>query len=183
VRTTIRRSTLLALTILCLAILPLGVRSAWADDESDSLSDAQILGVLQTVDWGEITEQSAIDRADSSDVQDFAEEMVRDHGKGLRALHAVSKSDGPAENSQLSRMMARQGRRSMNSLDQTSDNDFDQAYIKDQVRTHNAVLHMIDDQLLPEAQSAAVINLLQAHRKDVAEHLRKARALQRDLGF
>ena len=66
-------------------------------------------------------------------------------------------------------------------LDKEDASDFDEEYIEAQVDMHEKALKKLDERLLPNVQNAELGGLLQTMRTQVAEHLEKARALDKSL--
>jgi len=177
----VHRTTLvggIALVAATLAIAPAHARSQQIN------GDAEILSVAQTVNLGEVTEsKGALDRANSADVKSFAALMIRDHGKALRQIRQVAHEIGTSgQPSRLSHQLAMQERNETSQLDQNTGAAFDEAFMQHEADEHRQVLNIIDSQLIPNAQSDAVANLLQQMRATVAHHLQLAQQLLAQLG-
>jgi putative membrane protein len=148
-----------------------------------AFGDREILGVLQTVNLGEIKGgESAKAKAATADVKAYAQEMVRDHRKGEDQVQAAVKAVGATRTSSLSKQLATDNREAMTRLEREKKAGFDRAYLAEQVKMHQMVLDTIDKELLPAASSAKVKDVLTATRATVAEHLQKAKALESKLG-
>ena len=150
---------------------------------TSTFGDREILGVLQTVNMGEIKEaENAKAKAATADVKAFAQDMIRDHRKGEDGVQAAVKAVGTTRTSALSKQLASGDKDTRAALASAKGKAFDRAYIGDQVKMHQMVLDSIDKDLMPKATSAKVKDLLTNTRATVTEHLQKAQALQSKLG-
>jgi putative membrane protein len=147
------------------------------------MGDREILGVLQTVNLGEIKAgESAKAKAAADDVKAYAQEMIRDHRAGQDAVQAAVKAAGATRMSELSKTLSTHNRESMTRLGRLQRGAFDRAYMTDQVEMHRTVLAAIDGELLPRATHAKVKDALTSTRATVAAHLAKAQAVLAKLG-
>ena len=150
---------------------------------SGSFGDREILGVLQTVNVNEMTAaQHAATVANSKDVREYAQEMVKDHRAGENGVTAAVKVVGATNTSALSKQIATEHKEMAAMLAKEKGAAFDRAYMADEVKMHQQVLDTIDRDLTPKATNAKVKSLLTSTRATVAEHLDKAKALQAKLG-
>jgi len=150
---------------------------------SGSFGDREILGVLQTVNVNEMTAaQHAATVANSKDVREYAQEMVKDHRAGENGVTAAVKVVGATNTSALSKQIATEHKEMAAMLAKEKGAAFDRAYMADEVKMHQQVLDAIDRDLTPKATNAKVKSLLTSTRATVAEHLDKAKALQAKLG-
>jgi putative membrane protein len=142
------------------------------------LTDAEILGVVATVNQGEIqAAETAQERASSSAVEQYAQHMIHAHGEAQEKVAGVEGAE-PDTNSELSRLLQDQGATEMSRLRELSGAEFDRAYAESQVKMHQQVLDTIDSTLLPQARTAEVRQLLQGLRPEIAEHLQQAQQIQ-----
>jgi len=150
---------------------------------SGSFGDREILGVLQTVNVNEMTAaQHAATVANSKDVREYAQEMVKDHRAGENGVTAAVKVVGATNTSALSKQIATEQKEMAAMLAKEKGAAFDRAYMAEEVKMHQQVLDTIDRDLTPKATHAKVKSLLTSTRATVAEHLDKAKALQAKLG-
>ncbi len=149
------------------------------DASATTLSDGQIVGVLHTMNLGEIQEaQLAVKTAVHSNVVTFANNMVSDHTAGDTALLQAAASVAIAEESsptqtQLESDVTQQ----MQTLGPETGAAFDQIYVGFQVQDHQEALQTIDTMLLPSVQDAVIRQQVETARSAVADHLQMAQAL------
>jgi len=109
--------------------------------------------------------------------------MIKDHtdadhkGKGVAKKVGISPSP-----SSMSTTLESDAKQHTSTMSSRTGGDFDKAYIGAQVTEHQAVLDLIDTQLLPHAEAAEVKSFVQAVRSKVESHLKEAQDIQRKLG-
>lgn len=148
-----------------------------------ALTDDQVLQALHSANAAEIEQGNlAKQRAQDSDVKDFAGTMVKDHTNAEKKGHEAAKKAhmSPAPSS-VSTSLESNARQLTNAMSARTGADFDRAYIDAQVKQHQAVLDMIDTQLLPNAKAPEIKNLVQSVRPKIESHLKEAQQLQRKL--
>jgi len=149
-----------------------------------SLTDAQILKVTETVNSGEIEQAKlAKSKAKSAPVKQFAAHMITQHTKANQQGSKLAKQEQlvPAE-SPTATEVGIQGAATLEKLKATVPAEFDKTYVDAQVEQHTAVLKMLGDQLIPSASDPALRAQLEEARKMVEQHLSDARTLQGQLG-
>jgi putative membrane protein len=163
-----------ALALVALTFTP----AARADDAAPT--DAQIFGVLDAANSGEITAgKAAQQKATSKDVKKFAEEMVKAHsamdadGKKLATKLKITPAD-----SAMSTDLKQGGEAAMSKMEGLSGAAYDQAYVEAQVADHEKVLTAIDKTLIPNAKDKQLRAMLHKARSKVAEHLKHAKHLE-----
>jgi putative membrane protein len=149
----------------------------------ETLTDAQIVEVTSAANRGEIEQaREALKRAQTAKVKQFAQRMLADHsqmetkGKQMNKRAGITPQDSGVSNS-----LKANGVTVMTTLKSQTGADFDRAYIDAQVREHQQVLDTIDNDLLPQAQSADIKAALQQARDHVADHLKMAQDIQSSL--
>jgi putative membrane protein len=161
------------------AAVPAGASTPPAD-ATPALTDAQILQVLHTANTGEI-EQAKLAHAKSKDVRvkTLAAMMLEDHSKADKKGMALAKKSGFApEPSPVSTSLESDAGGNTSALKSDGAADFDKAYVDTQVKEHQAVLDLIDKQLIPSARNTDLAELLANVRTAVAMHLQHATELQ-----
>lgn len=163
-------------------------RSAEAGSESDSralctkdpnikkdLSDAQILGVADTVNTGEIDRANvAVEKAQSDSVKQFARMMLEEHteakeqGRKLLAEYGISVSD-------LSAGMQKDSDDTMTQLQTVVPSSFDRTYLQSQIKLHQRLIRALDD-LIPQTQGPQLKGLMQYMRQLAERHVATARS-------
>jgi putative membrane protein len=141
--------------------------------EATPLTDAQIAGVTNFVNSGEI-QQAQLAQSKSKDphVLSFASMMISHHGEAKEQQAQLGMS--PAGSSVLQRLSS-EGQRTLATLRDKSGKDFDRAYLQAQVEGHQKVLETLDRQLLPNAKNQQFRSQLQNMRSTVQQHLQLAR--------
>jgi len=188
-RTSTQRRLLSALLIGGSAIaIPLGAeagnkaKTAHATSKTD-VTDAQILGIADTANSGEIEQAKiALSRAQKDSVKKFAGLMVKDHTDAKEKTKVVGRELGlaPAP-SALANSIEKEGDEVTSQLEKATPSDFDTTYLQLQVREHEKVLKAIDG-LVPKAEAQQVKALLTDMRGHVEHHLTTARATLATLG-
>ena len=69
----------------------------------------------------------------------------------------------------------------LESLSAMSGADFDRAYVENRIEAHQDLLESIESDLLPQADSVAVRQLLESMREKLGDHLEQARELRQQL--
>ncbi len=159
---------------------PAGASTPPVGDSTPGLTDAQILQVLHTANAGEI-EQAKLAQAKSKDarVKKLAAMMLEDHTKTDKKGVALAKKAGlTPEPSPVSTSLESDAGGNTSSLKSDGAADFDKAYVDTQVKEHQAVLDLIDKQLIPSARNADLSALLASVRPAIAMHLLHATELQ-----
>jgi putative membrane protein len=174
-----------ALILASIALTAVSACAAKAENKAivAAPTDAQIamiVVVADTVDvnYGKLAAQKSRNEA----VKGFAATMVRDHTAVNDQAIALAKKLGvtPAE-SETSKSLEADGKKELAKLSALAGAQFDEAYINNEVRYHEAVIAMLDGTLIPNAQNAELKNLLQSGRPIFAAHLEHAKMLQASL--
>jgi putative membrane protein len=145
-----------------------------------SLTDAQIAAIVVTanqvdIDAGEL----AVERSANVDVDRFAQQMVTDHGAvNQAAVELVTRLGVTPEESAASKGLAATGAETRARLAGLQGAEFDRAYVDNEVAYHEAVIGVLDKQLIPSATSAELKQTLVGVRPAFAAHLAHARHLQ-----
>lgn len=137
------------------------------------LTDARILHIVITANTGEINEaQVAVTRASNAAVLSFAEEMVTEHNAAINEANTIASNESiTPETNPISEMLTQKSGETVAELNAVDAAEFDVAYMESQVEAHEDVLALIEDQLLPEADNAAVVDFLGDLRAEVEAHL------------
>ena len=153
-----------------------GALLAAAPPMASSLDDSKILEILEVANTGPIEQaQLAVSRTQAQPVKSFARAMIEDHTDARDEARAVAKRIGvsPAP-SPVSTELKGANNQIIINLRPLQKNQFDRAYMDSQITMQKRVLGLIDDQLLPGAQTAEVKSLLSGVRGDIDEHVEKA---------
>jgi putative membrane protein len=142
-------------------------------------TDAEIVAIARAINQGEVvTNQPAVQRAQTAAVRQFAERMVADHTAANERLLALGIT--PQEN-QLSRQLTQSAQQTTQVLQQYPEATFGQAHMDSQVELHRYALNTFDNYLIPSSRSGRLRTLLQEMRTTVAAHLEQARQVRGSL--
>ncbi len=142
-----------------------------------SPSDASALATVAAVDKNEILlGVVATHKKLNSDVTDFANMMIDQHGDNLTQILTIA-NDMPLSGGDSDKLAA-DGKKALMKLGAMSGNDFAKNYVDAMVNGHEAVLKMIDDKLMKSAKSDEIKKFLTDTRAAVATHLEHAKKLQ-----
>jgi putative membrane protein len=154
-----------------------------APASSSAPSDAQIAAIVVAANNDDINAgKVAKSKAKSKEVKDFAQQMVTDHtavNKKTAALANKLKVT-PEENAD-SKSLKDEGAASLKKLNGLKGDEFDKAYVDNEVMLHQKVLDSLDNTLIPNAKNPELKSLLTATRPAINEHLQHAKQLQASL--
>jgi putative membrane protein len=164
-------------SFVCAFLLAFHATAAWA---TDTLTDAQIAKIAVTADKAEVDSgKYAASHAKNKEVQRFAEDMVKDHGKSLDDAKDLAKAQRiEPETSPMSASLEKESKQGFAMLKKESAATFDRAYLEQQVSMHQQVLDTLDNSLIPNAKSVELRAQLQQTRSMVESHLEHAKQLQ-----
>ncbi|HEU4684912.1 MAG TPA: DUF4142 domain-containing protein [Nitrospira sp.] len=147
-----------------------------------TLSDANVLGVLNTIDAGEMeAAQLAKEKASSEDVRAYASRIVNDHITSMQETRQLGQRMGvQADKPQLASSLEKTHREAMDQLRQKSGKDFDKAYVQYQIRMHEQAVNLVED-TADSAKHSRLREHLRQLRPDLQSHLSAARTLERQL--
>src|SRR5215471_506609 len=146
-------------------------------------TDEQILQALHTANSGEIEQAKLAQRkSKNAQVKHFASMMVKEQTAADRKGKEVAKTMHVSPSvSSISSSLESDARQQTSSMSSRTGADFDRAYMDAQVKEHQSLLDLIDNQLLPNAKAAEVKAHLQTVRSTVQSHLKEAQDIQRKL--
>jgi putative membrane protein len=153
-----------------------GALVAAAPPPSSSLDDSKILEVVEVANSGPIEQaELAVSRTQAPAVKAFARTMIEDQTDARDEARSVAKRIGvsPAPSPTSNELKAANSQIIIQ-LRPLKKTQFDRAYVDSQITMHKRVLGLIDDQLLPGAQSGEVKSVLSTMRGSFDEHLEKA---------
>jgi putative membrane protein len=148
-----------------------------------SPNDAQIAGIVVTansvdIDAGKLAEKASHNK----EVKTFAKQMVTDHtGVNKQATALVKKLKVKPEDSDTSKNLKEGGAANITKLKGLKGNDFDKAYIANEVTYHQTVIDAIDKTLIPSAKNAELKDLLVKVKPAFVAHLDHAKHIQSTL--
>lgn len=156
---------------------PLAVDNSRA---ASQLSDGQILGILATVDSGEIEQaRFAFSQANDPRVKQYAEHMIQQHTDSTQKINALASQNGVTPTaSNSSTTLQTKSQKILEGLKSSADASFDATYMQVQIQQHQEVLDMLHAQLLPASRSDAVSAHLKSAHTMVQAHLNEARRIE-----
>jgi putative membrane protein len=143
-----------------------------------TLSDPEIAKVLITINKGEIeAAKMAKKKAKNSEVKDFAKMMIKQHNENEAETKSIAKRNKmDLLESNMSKSLKEEAMAANKDL-KKSDN-FDKAYIDEQVNMHQKALTALNDTLIPQATNPDLKKHLLATQTAVNTHLEHAKKLQ-----
>jgi putative membrane protein len=152
--------------------------------QPSQVSDAQIAAiVLAANSVDSAAGEMAREKGQNAKVKEFGQRMVTDHsGVNRQAVALAGKLHLTPEQNNTSQQLTQGGQQNRQHLNELSADQFDKAYINNEVEYHQTVLQAIDNTLIPSAQNAELKALLQQVRPAVAAHLQMAQDIQKQLG-
>jgi putative membrane protein len=148
------------------------------------LSDGQVLQILHTANQGEIEQAKlAESKAKDARVKKLAAAMIKDHSEADRKAEKLAKKSDGFSMSATSSSLESDAQNATADLKTQTGSDFDRDYVDTQIKEHQAVLDLIDQQLAPNAKGGDVKSFVTAVRAKVAMHLEHARELQSKLAM
>lgn len=154
--------------------------TAYAETHTNALTSAEIgsLATIAAVDKNEaLIAIVALNKKLSSDINDFATMMIDQHGSNLTQILAMINDAHPLTGGDADKLTA-EGKKALLKLGAMNGDAFATAYVNAMVKGHEAVLHLIDTQLLKTATTEEVKKFLTDTRAAVATHLEHAKKLQ-----
>jgi putative membrane protein len=151
--------------------------------ETAKLTDPQIAHIAYTADNIDIeAAKLALKTTKTKAVQDFAENMVRDHeAVNKQALALVAKLNVTPEDNPTSQALTKQAAAAQAHLATLKGAAFDKAYVDNEVAYHHAVNSALETTLIPAAQNAELKDLLSTGLKIFKGHEDHARMVAGEL--
>ncbi len=169
---------------VCLLASPVFAASApMTATAPQKLSDAEILGIVMTVDESEIAAANvAKTKKISHMVKRYAMYIKRQHEMNLKQLHHVSKvTHIEPSSSSLSQTMVKGGVEGLKALEALNGKAFESAYIHDMVQGHEDGLKLIKTKLLKNVSNSKVKKFLMSFQTMVQHHLKKAMHIEKTM--
>ena len=137
------------------------------------------LGVLNAINEHEIAAgEQALGRSVPEDVAAYARMMVEQHSDNRDKTNQF----GPNAGDPKATAQRDKGAAELKALAAKSDKEYAKAYVDAMVKGHTEALATLDNNLIPAAESDAVRTHLTTTRGHVADHLERAKALQKSTG-
>lgn len=145
-----------------------------------ALDDAQIAAIVVAanqvdIDAGEL----AIKKSKNPEVKKFAERMVTDHTAVNKAAgELVAKLGVTPKESDASKGLTTGGAETRAKLEALEGEEFDKAYVDNEVAYHEAVIQVLDTQLIPSASNQELKDALVGAKPAFDAHLQHAKSIQ-----
>ena len=130
--------------------------------KAEKLTDANIAAIVVCANNIDISAGNiALKRSSNTEIKKFAERMIIDHKSVLTsAVELVNKLGVTPVNNSLVFTLVEQSKNHEAQLNNLSGREFDKAYIDHEVAYHQAVIGVIQNQLIPSAQNTELKALL-----------------------
>jgi putative membrane protein len=150
---------------------------------ASGIDDAQIAMIVVTANQVDIDAgQLAIKKTKNAEVKKFAERMVTDHSAVNKAAgELVTKLGVTPVESDASKGLASGGSAKRAELEKLDGAAFDKAYVDNEVAYHEAVIGVLDAQLIPGATNKELKDALTGARPAFDAHLQHAKQIQATL--
>ncbi|KAA3638009.1 MAG: DUF4142 domain-containing protein [Proteobacteria bacterium] len=175
---------ILVMTSICLTgLLSYANAHNNQDHEAAALTDANIAAIVVGANKIDISAgHIALKHSDNEQVKKFANLMIVDHQSVLDAAVAlVTRLGVDPENTDLVHTLAEQSQQHEAKLKTLSGDAFDKVYIDHEVAYHQAVIEVIEKQLIPSASNAELKALLESVLPAFKAHLDHSLMIQQTL--
>jgi putative membrane protein len=180
--TQIRRKFFFTVTAFTLLV---GCTNAYSEKarQPEVLTDANIAAIVVGANNIDISAgKIALERSKNASIKKFAERMVTDHIAVLNsAVALVTKLGVTPVNNELVATLAEQSSTHEANLLTLSGNAFDKSYIDHEVAYHEAVIGVIENQLIPAAQNKELKDMLISVVPAFKAHLEHCQMIQKKI--
>jgi putative membrane protein len=147
-----------------------------------TLSDANVLAMLDTINLSEIDAANlAKQKASSEETRMFASRMLNEHATMMQETRQLAQRIGvQPEPPALASSAAKTHQETMEELRKLSGRDFDQAYLKYQIKMHEQAIDLVQNTASSVSSPQLQQHLRQA-RPELDGHLSGAKAIEREL--
>lgn len=148
----------------------------------NSQAEGRVLGVLIVLNKNEIASgELAEKKSKNEEVKNFAGMMIKEHGENLKKTEALSHElkIKPIKDAAALKLQ-NQGKKEAMTLKKLKGTHFDKAYVNAMVKGHSDALILISG-LSEHASNPEVKTQLEETRQHVADHLKSAEAIQKNL--
>jgi putative membrane protein len=149
-----------------------------------AISDPEIADVALTAHNIDIARgKLALSKTKNAEVKQFAQQMVDDHGAGVKEAVALATRLGvKPETNATSKSLQDGAKKATARLKKESGPKFDRDYIDTEVGYHQAVIDAVKNTLVPNAQNKDLKQLLSDVVPTLEGHLQHAKNVQAQLG-
>lgn len=151
-----------------------------AEPAMAKLGDAQIAAIVVAANQVDVDAgQLALRKSTNPEVKKLAERMVTDHNAvNKAAIELVTKLKVTPEETAISKQLTASGAETRAKLEALDGAAFDRAYVDNEVAYHEAVIGVLDTQLIPAATNAELEAALVGVKPAFDAHLQHAKQLQ-----
>lgn len=151
--------------------------------QTAGLSDGEIANVLSTINEGEVdAAKMAKDKASNPEVKAFAKMMLDEHKKNEKDTEKlVKKIKSDKKDSDIAKALKADAKTANEALGRVTKEQFDKAYIQQQISMHEKALDKLSNMLIPGAQNPELKSHLEKTRGAVQSHLEHAKSLNSKL--
>lgn len=150
---------------------------------SQTLSDAEVASVAVVANQIDIGyAEVAKEKSRNAEILKFAETMANDHKAVIeQAGFLVKKLGVTPQANDVSKKLLADAEKTVRALRAKSGNDFNEAYIDNEVAYHKAVISAVEGLLIPETENAELKALLQNVLPALKAHLAHAEMVQKNI--
>jgi putative membrane protein len=159
------------------------VKQAPEKAKSAQLSDPQIADIALAAHNIDIARgKLALSKTKNDEVKQFAQQMIDDHGAGVKEAVALATRLGvKPEKNDTSKSLEEGAKKATARLKKESAAKFDRDYIDTEVQYHQAVIDAVKNALIPNAQNKDLKQLLTDTVPTLEGHLKHAQNVQQQL--
>lgn len=180
--TQFRRNFIVTVSTFALLV---GCTNAYSNksQQPEILTDANIAAIVVGANNIDISAgKIALQRSQNTAIKKFAERMVTDHTAVLNsAVTLVTKLGVTSVNNDLVATLTKQSSDHEAVLRTLSGNAFDKSYIDHEVAYHEAVIGVIENQLIPSAQNKELKDMLISVVPAFNAHLEHSQMIQKQI--
>jgi putative membrane protein len=153
------------------------------ENQADELTDANIAAIVVGANKIDISAgEIALQRSENTEIRQFAQLMVNDHTAVLdSAVELVTKLGVTPIDNDLVATLTEQSLEHEQKLQSLSGNEFDKAYIDHEVSYHEAVIGVLEEQLIPAADNQQLKKTLISVVPAFKAHLEHSKKVQGQL--
>ena len=148
-----------------------------------NLTDANIAAIVVGANKIDISAgKIALNRSDNQKVKEFAQRMVTDHQSVLdSAVKLVTRLGVTPQNNELVSSLAKQSAKHEAELRKLSGREFNKLYIDHEIGYHEAVIGVVNDQLIPSANNQELKDMLVSVLPAFDAHLAHCKSVRSSL--
>ena len=148
-----------------------------------TLSDPEVAAVAVTANQIDIKyAEIAKKKSKNAEILNFAETMAKDHNAVIgQASDLVKKLKVTPKDNAVSQKLNSDAEQTIKVLNAKSVNEFDKAYIDNEVAYHKAVIDAVKNLLIPEAENLELKDLLSNILPALEAHLQHAEMVQKKI--